>query len=50
MVWVKRMKWGEEQIHWVIKFHIEDKTQNYWLDPGSAYNRLVTNRTTRQQQ
>ncbi len=31
MVWVKRIKWGEEQIHWVIKFHIEDGTQNYWL-------------------
>ena len=31
MVWVKRTKWGEEQIHWVIKFHIEDETQDYWL-------------------
>jgi len=31
MVWVKRMKWGEEQIHWVVKFRVEDKTQNYWF-------------------
>jgi hypothetical protein len=31
MVWVKRTKWGEEQIHWVIKFHIEDETHDYWL-------------------
>jgi hypothetical protein len=31
MVWVKRMKWGEEQIHWVVKFRIEDGTHNYWL-------------------
>ena len=31
MVWVKRIKWGEEQIHWVVKFRIEDETQNYWL-------------------
>ena len=37
MVWVKRMKWGEEQIHWVVKFRIEDETQNYWLwvEPSS---------------
>ena len=31
LVWVERMKWGEEQVHWVVKFRIEDKTQNYWL-------------------
>jgi hypothetical protein len=31
MVWVKRMKWGEEQIHWVVKFRIKDETRNYWL-------------------
>jgi hypothetical protein len=31
MVWVTRMKWGEEQIHWVVKFRIEDESQNYWL-------------------
>jgi len=37
MVWVKRMKWGEEQIHWVVKFRIEDETQNCWLwvEPSS---------------
>jgi len=37
MVWVKRMKWGEEQPHWVVKFRIEDKAQNYWLwiEPSS---------------
>jgi len=37
MVWVKRMKLGEEQIHWVVKFRIEDETQNYWLwvEPSS---------------
>jgi hypothetical protein len=31
MVWVERMKWGEEQIHWVVKFRIEDENRNYWL-------------------
>ncbi len=31
MVWVERIKWGEEQIHWVVKFHIEDENRNYWL-------------------
>jgi hypothetical protein len=31
MVWVKRMKWGEEQIHWVVKFRIGSETQNRWL-------------------
>jgi hypothetical protein len=31
MVWVERIKWGEEQIHWVVKFRIEDESQNYWL-------------------
>jgi hypothetical protein len=37
MVWVKRWKWGEEQIHWVVKFRIEDETQNCWLwvEPSS---------------
>jgi hypothetical protein len=37
MVWVKRMKWGEEQIHWVVKFRVEDETQSYWLwiEPSS---------------
>jgi len=31
MVWVERMKWGEEQIHWVVKFCIKDENKNYWL-------------------
>ena len=31
MVWVERIKWGQEQIHWVVKFRIEDENQNYWL-------------------
>jgi hypothetical protein len=31
MVWVERIKWGEEQAHWVVKFHIKDESQNYWL-------------------
>jgi hypothetical protein len=37
MVWVNRMKWGEEQLHWVVKFRIEDGIQNYWLwvEPSS---------------
>jgi hypothetical protein len=37
MVWVKRMKWGEEQLHWVVKFRIEEETQNCWLwiEPSS---------------
>jgi hypothetical protein len=37
MVWVTRMKWGEEQLHWIVKFRIEDGTQNYWLwvEPSS---------------
>lgn len=37
MVWVERMKWGEEQVHWVVKFRIEDENQNYWLwvEPSS---------------
>jgi len=37
MVWVKRMKWGEEQLHWVVKFCVGNETQNYWLwvEPSS---------------
>jgi hypothetical protein len=37
MVWVKRVKWGEEQNHWVVKFRIEDETQTCWLwvEPSS---------------
>ena len=37
LVWVKRWKWGNEQLHWLVKFHIEDGAQNYWLwiEPSS---------------
>jgi len=37
MGWGERMKWGEEQLHWVVKFRIEDEAQNYWLwvEPSS---------------
>jgi hypothetical protein len=37
MVWVKRMRWGQWEPHWVVKFRIEDGSQNYWLwvDPSS---------------
>jgi len=37
IVWVKRMKLGEEQLHWIVKFRIEDGIQNYWLwaEPSS---------------
>jgi hypothetical protein len=31
MVWVKHWEQGREQDHWLVKFHIEDATQNYWL-------------------
>jgi hypothetical protein len=31
MVWVKHWERSTEQDHWVVKFHIEDATQNYWL-------------------
>jgi len=37
MVWVKHWEQGTEQLHWVVKFRIEDETQNYWLwvEPSS---------------
>ena len=37
MVWVKYWDQGIEQVHWLVKLHIEDKTQNYWLwvEPSS---------------
>jgi hypothetical protein len=37
MVWVKYWKWGKEEVHWVVKFRIEDETQDYWLwvEPSS---------------
>lgn len=31
MVWVKHWKQGAEQVHWLVKFHIRDENQNYWL-------------------
>jgi hypothetical protein len=37
MVWVKHWEQGTEQDHWVVKFHIGNATQNYWLwvEPSS---------------
>ena len=37
MVWVKHRERSTEQDHWVIKLHIEDTTQDYWLwvEPAS---------------
>lgn len=37
MVWVKRWKLGKEQVHWVVKFHVGNETQDYWLwvEPSS---------------
>jgi hypothetical protein len=37
MVWVKHRERGTEQDHWVVKFHVEDTTQEYWLwvEPSS---------------
>jgi hypothetical protein len=37
MVWVKHRERGTEQDHWVVKFHIEDTTHDYWLwiEPSS---------------
>jgi hypothetical protein len=37
MVWVKHWEQGTEQDHWIVKFRIEDETQNYWLwvEPSS---------------
>ena len=37
LVWVKHWEQGKEQLHWVVKFRIEDETQNYWLwvEPSS---------------
>ena len=37
IVWVKYWKHGTEQVHWLVKFHIEDEAQNYWLwvEPSS---------------
>jgi hypothetical protein len=31
MVWVERIRWGQEEVHWVVKFRVEDETQDYWL-------------------
>jgi hypothetical protein len=37
MVWVKHWEQGTEQDHWVVKLHIGNATQNYWLwvEPSS---------------
>lgn len=31
MVWVKHRKQRTEQLHWLVKLHVEGETQNYWL-------------------
>jgi hypothetical protein len=31
MVWTKYWKFGTERIHWLVRFHVEDETQSYWL-------------------
>jgi len=31
LVWVKYWKHGTEQVHWLVKFHIEDGAQSSWL-------------------
>jgi len=41
MVWVKHWEQGKEQVHWVVKFHIEDETQNYWLWVESSSDEVV---------
>jgi hypothetical protein len=41
MVWVERMKWGEEQVHWVVKFRIGDENQNYWLWVEPSTDKVV---------
>jgi hypothetical protein len=37
MVWVTHWQQGTEQVHWVVKFRIENEAQNYWLwvEPSS---------------
>ena len=37
MVWVTYWEQGTEQDHWLVEFHIEVETQNYWLwvEPSS---------------
>ena len=31
LVWVKRWKWGNEQLHWLVRFRIEEDGRRYWL-------------------
>jgi len=47
MVWVKRWKLGKEQLHWVVKFHVGNETQNYWLwvEPSSDEKATTQSRT-----
>jgi hypothetical protein len=37
MVWVKHWEHSMEQVHWLVRFRIEDETQDYWLwvEPSS---------------
>jgi hypothetical protein len=41
MVWVKHWEQGTEQDHWVVKFHIENETQNYWLWVEPSRDKVV---------
>ena len=37
MVWVTYPEQGKEQVHWLVKLHVEAETQSHWLwvDPPS---------------
>jgi uncharacterized protein YceK len=41
MVWVKHWVGGQELDHWVVKFHIENETQNCWLWIEPSTDRVV---------
>ena len=30
MIWVTYWERGREQVHWLVKFHVDDETQNHW--------------------
>ncbi|MGQ9546751.1 MAG: hypothetical protein ACUVTR_06310 [Dehalococcoidia bacterium] len=41
MVWVKRWEQGQQRVHWVVKFRIQDNTGNYWLWVEPSNDQLV---------
>jgi hypothetical protein len=41
LVWVKYWEQGTEQVHWLVKFHIDDETQNYWLWVEPSSDKIV---------